>query len=214
MSVAFVQSLYLKFAVSSWSTSALVRLCRIESATRRRHCTLISQTQLSDDAENGKAADLKFMRLALTEAEKAYEENEVPIGAILVNREGTILASAHNQVEALHDCTRHAELTCLQRAMTVQKAWRMPACTMYCTLEPCAMCLSALALARVPRIVYAAPDLRLGACGSWINLPESKHPFHSFSDISSGLLAEQSASLLRQFFKRRRTERARHSKGN
>lgn len=158
--------------------------------------------------------DIANMRLALCEAEKAYVKDEVPIGAILVNESGMIIASGHNEVETQQDCTKHAELVCLQNAMHSQSSWRLNNCILYCTLEPCAMCLSALALARLSRIVYAAPDLRLGACGSWVDLTTVKHPYHSFSEVSGGVLADESSALLRQFFRRRRGEPPRFTKTN
>lgn len=146
------------------------------------------------------------MRLALSQARKAYISNEVPIGAVLVSPSGHPISSAHNLVETTNDVTAHAELLCIRHAMKTLGNWRLNGTTLYSTLEPCPMCLSALALARVHRIVYAAKDLRLGACGTWIHLHDMDHPFHKFNAVTGGVLEEESAALLRRFFKQRRRD--------
>lgn len=151
--------------------------------------------------------DVANMRLALAQARLAFGAGEVPVGAVLTSRCGaTVLAAAHNAVEADADVTSHAELLTIRRAMRTRRQWRLLDTTLYCTLEPCAMCLSALALARVPRIVYGAPDLRIGACGSWVDLAAERHPFHEFEQVVGGVLADESAELLRSFFRGRRSQ--------
>lgn len=152
------------------------------------------------------ALDEAMIREALKEARKAFAIGEVPIGAVLTDDRGRIISTGYNQVEALKDCTQHAELVCLRRSMKILGSWRLYNTTLYSTVEPCPMCLSALALARVSRIVYGAPDLRLGACGSWVDLSSQKHPYHSFRDVTSNVLEEECGALLRQFFQQRRTE--------
>ncbi|CAN8077153.1 unnamed protein product [Agarophyton chilense] len=150
-------------------------------------------------------SDERYMQAALRQAEKAFSMNEVPVGAVLIDAAGNIISQAHNLVESSTDCTQHAEMVCIRRAMAQRAAWRLSDTVLYCTLEPCAMCLSALLLARIRRVVYGARDLRLGACGTWIDITREKHPFHSFEQVEGGVLEQQSAALLREFFQRRRT---------
>lgn len=144
------------------------------------------------------ARDQQFMREALKEAQKAFDAREVPVGAILVHQ-NRIIARGHNQVELLNDATAHAEMICLSAGSEALSNWRLVETTLYCTLEPCAMCAGALLASRVSRLVYGAPDLRLGANGSWINLFKEKHPMHSI-EITSGILEAESADLMRRFF--------------
>lgn len=144
-------------------------------------------------------SDQRFMKLAIRQAQHGYREEEVPIGAVVVDKDGRVLATARNKVEELCDATAHAEINAMRQAAELTKSWRLLDCTLYTTLEPCAMCLSAAHSFRLRRIVYAAKDLRLGACGSWINLHENKHPMH-YVEITGGVLEEESALLLRRFF--------------
>lgn len=146
--------------------------------------------------------DLHFMREALKEAKKAFNQDEVPVGAVLVHNH-KIIARGHNQVELLQDATAHAEILCLTSGASVLGNWRLADTTLYCTLEPCCMCAGALLSSRVKRLVWGAPDLRQGANGSWINIFSQKHPMHEI-EISSGLLAAESADLLREFFQKQR----------
>lgn len=167
---------------------------------RKTHIKTVT-SQLNDDEY--------YMRQALLLADEAFSQAEVPVGAILVSEEGTIISRGRNSVESNNDCTCHAEINCLRHAMTTMSAWRLPHTTLFCTLEPCAMCLSALALARVSRIIYAAPDLRLGACGTWVDLVTPSHPFHNFEQVKGGVLADEAAEKMRQFFRKRRLEPSR-----
>lgn len=146
-----------------------------------------------------------MMRLALDQAQKAFLVGEVPIGAVLTDEHGVVVSTGHNQVEALSDCTQHAEIVCIREAMRIRRAWRLYNTVLYSTVEPCPMCLSALALARISRIVYGAPDIRLGACGSWVDLVQTKHPYHSFENVTSDVLSNECADLLRNFFKEKRS---------
>ncbi len=148
-----------------------------------------------------------FMREALKEARKAFEKEEVPVGAVLVH-ENRIIARGHNQVELLQDATAHAEMICLSAGSEALANWRLTKTTLYCTLEPCCMCAGALLAARVTRLVYGAPDLRLGAHGSWINLFAHEHPMHSL-EITSGILEAEAADLMRTFFQKQRKRDAR-----
>ncbi len=146
--------------------------------------------------------DLVFMREALKEAQKAFEANEVPVGAVLVC-ENRVIARGHNQVELLQDATAHAEMICLTAGAAVLKNWRLAHTTLYCTLEPCPMCAGALLSSRVERLVWAAPDLRLGANGSWIDLFAYKHPMHAI-EITGKILEEEAADLMVRFFQKQR----------
>lgn len=137
-----------------------------------------------------------FMRLALDEARAAYAENEVPIGAVLV-RGGKVLTSNHNRCEQLHDPTAHAELLCMQQAVT-QCGGRLSDCTLYVTMEPCAMCIGAAINAKLPRLVFGAFDTRAGCCGSVMDL--SDHCFLWSVEVWGGILEEECAGLLTDFF--------------
>jgi tRNA(adenine34) deaminase len=143
-----------------------------------------------------------FMRLALREADRASEHEDVPIGAVIV-RDGEVLAAGHNERELRGDPTAHAEILALQEAARVDGSWRVLDAVMYVTLEPCAMCAGALVLARLPRVVYAAADPKAGACGSVLDVLGEPRLNHR-PEVSGGLLAEESAALLRAFFAARR----------
>lgn len=150
--------------------------------------------------------DIHFMREALREAKKALAKDEVPVGAVLV-REGKVIARGHNEVELLQDATAHAEMICMTAGTTALENWRLSGTTLYCTLEPCAMCAGAILASRIQRLVWGAPDLRLGANGSWIDLFSMKHPMHSL-EITSRVLEEESAFLLKSFFEQTRKKKA------
>lgn len=149
-------------------------------------------------------SEKEWMQEALLEANKAFSMGEVPVGALII-LEGKCLSRAHNLVEASSIATKHAELIAMERASQQMGDWRLLGATLYTTLEPCTMCLGAAYLARIKKIVYAAPDIRHGACGSWVNLPEQTHPTHTI-EIEGGVLEEEAASLLRTFFQQRRKE--------
>ena len=144
------------------------------------------------------------MRDALRQAEKAYAADEVPVGAIVV-REGKIIARAHNQVELLKDATAHAEMLALTQAEAAVGDWRLTDCDLYVTKEPCAMCAGALVHTRIQRVVFGCPDPMAGSAGSLVNLlqmPGFNHRCH----ITSGLLQDECAAILQNFFRRRRQE--------
>lgn len=146
--------------------------------------------------------DEKFMLEALKEAWKAFEVGEVPVGAVLVKNK-QIIARGNNQVEQLKDATAHAEMLCLSSGEIALDNWRLLDTTLYCTLEPCMMCLGAMYLTRISRLVWGAPDLRHGVAGSWLNLVQNKHPMHTFT-VESGILKDFAAELMREFFQIRR----------
>jgi len=146
------------------------------------------------------------MKLALRHAQFAFREKEVPIGAVLVDDNGRVLASARNGVEASKDATAHAEVSVLRKGAQLLGDWRLSNCTLYTTLEPCAMCFGAVQGFRIRRLVYGARDVRLGALGSWTDLSANPHPFQTVQ-IRGGVLQDESATLLRRFFQLRRRER-------
>ncbi len=144
----------------------------------------------------------RWMKAALREAERAFETDEVPVGAVVV-KDAQIVGRGHNLVETLRDPTAHAEMIALSAAAEYRNQWRLDGCTMYVTLEPCAMCAGALVLARLERLVYAATDPKAGACESLYEIPRDPRLNHSVQ-ITAGVLAEPAAELLRDFFRRRR----------
>lgn len=150
--------------------------------------------------------DEYFMQLALEEACKAYEQQEVPVGAVAV-RGGEVIARDYNQVESLQDASAHAELLCLRKASQLLGGWRLSGVTLYTTLEPCALCAGAMYNFRIDRLVWGAPDIRQGAAGSWVNLFSCRHPIHPFLEVKGGVLGEVSAGLLRDFFRAKRGEK-------
>ena len=150
--------------------------------------------------------DQKYMQLALEMAKLAVQKEEVPVGAVLVS-EGLVISKKCNLVESLNDATAHAELLCIQEGARRLGSWRLLGTTLYTTLEPCSMCLGAILLARVSKVVYGAPDIRHGACGSFVNLLNQKHPTHTL-EIKAGVYEDESRMLLKNFFKKRRSENA------
>jgi tRNA(adenine34) deaminase len=143
-----------------------------------------------------------FMREALKEAKRAFDLDEVPIGAVLV-LDDRVIARGHNQVELLQDATAHAEMICLTAGASAIGNWRLLTATLYCTLEPCCMCAGAMLGSRVKKLVWAAPDIRMGANGSWINLFKEKHPMHEI-EVVSGVLQAEAADLMKVFFQKQR----------
>jgi tRNA(adenine34) deaminase len=143
-----------------------------------------------------------FMRLALREAERALEHEDVPIGAVVV-RGGEVLASAHNERELRQDPTAHAEIIALREAARALGTWRVLDAVIYVTLEPCAMCAGAIVLARVPRLVYGAADPKAGAAGSVLDVLGEPRLNHR-PEVAGGLLATECAELLSAFFAQRR----------
>ena len=145
--------------------------------------------------------DEQMMRLALEEAKKAAAMEETPVGAVVVC-DGKVVASAHNEREALLDITAHAELTAIRAAAKVLGNWRLSDCTVYVTLEPCPMCAGALISARVGRVVYGAKDAVAGAMGSVLNLP--RYPLGAYPVVEGGVLEAPCREILQDFFRQRR----------
>src|SRR5215470_20216633 len=142
------------------------------------------------------------MRAALREAQAALAKDEVPIGCVIVH-EGMIIGRGHNQVENLADATAHAEILAIGAASNALESWRLTDCTLYVTLEPCAMCAGAIILARVGRLVYGARDPKAGACGSVLDVIHEPRLNHRV-EIMEGVLAEECGTLLKEFFVRKR----------
>lgn len=147
--------------------------------------------------------DIKFMKMALLEAKKAMLNDEVPIGAVLV-KNGKILARAHNQKEQKDDVTAHAEMLVIRKASKKIKNWRLLDTTLYVTLEPCAMCASAIQQARISRIVYALEDYNNGAIDNGVRLYKQKS-VNKPPLVASGILKDEASTMLRDFFKQKRT---------
>jgi tRNA(adenine34) deaminase len=147
--------------------------------------------------------DYAHMARALDAAREAGARGEVPVGAVLVAADDSVVAVAANAPIASHDPTAHAEIVALRAAGRALRNYRLPGCTLYVTLEPCAMCVGALVHARLARVVYAARDPKTGACGSALDLAGSPHFNHRLS-VTGGVLEEESAALLRAFFEARR----------
>jgi tRNA(adenine34) deaminase len=146
--------------------------------------------------------DEYYMRLALREAERALEHDDVPVGCVIV-REGEVVASAPNERELRGDPTAHAEILALREASRIEGRWRLDDTVLYVTLEPCAMCAGAMVLARVPRVVFGALDPKAGAAGSVLDVLGEPRLNHR-PEVAEGLLADESAELLRAFFAPRR----------
>ncbi len=146
--------------------------------------------------------DEYFMRLALREAERAEEHEDVPIGAVVVS-DGEVLAVAHNERELRQDPTAHAEVIALREAARALGSWRVLDAVLYVTLEPCAMCAGAIVLSRIPRVVYGASDPKAGAAGSVLDVLAEPRLNHR-PEVAGGLLADECAALLSDFFASRR----------
>ena len=154
-------------------------------------------------AGNEYSQDLTFMRMALDEAAKAPAVGEVPIAALIVQG-NQVLAQAHNYRELWQDPTAHAEVIAIRAAATALGTWRLTDTTLYVTVEPCSMCIGAIILARVSRVVFGAWDPKAGACGSVFDLTNEPRLNHRV-EIVGGLLEAESQTLLQQFFRQLRT---------
>jgi len=146
--------------------------------------------------------DEYFMRFALREAQRAPEHEDVPIGAVVV-RDGELIGAGHNERELRQDPTAHAEVIALQAAARAVGGWRVLDAVLYVTLEPCAMCAGAIVLSRIPRVVYGASDPKAGAAGSVLDVLGEPRLNHR-PEVAGGLLADECATLLTDFFASRR----------
>jgi len=149
-----------------------------------------------------RVSDESFMREALRLAKKAFEADEVPVGAVVVRQE-KIIARSYNQVELLKDATAHAEMVALTEAEAAVGDWRLLDCDLYVTKEPCPMCAGAIVHTRIRRLIFGCPDPRGGAAGSILNLLQMPGLNHS-CDITAGVLQEECAAILQEFFRKKR----------
>lgn len=151
-------------------------------------------------------SDLHYMRLCLKQAKKAAEKGEVPVGALIVKREEDgsekIISYGYNKRETSKNAIMHAEISAINKACKKLHSWRLSGCTLYVTLEPCAMCAGACINSRIDRVVFGAHDLRFGALGSAVNLFEV--PFNHIPEYQGPIMQEQCAKILTDFFKERR----------
>ena len=161
------------------------------------------QPSSGNERPAGAVTDTGYMERALAAARAAGEQGEVPVGAILVERSGAVLAACGNAPIAAHDATAHAEIRALRKAGRAVGNYRLPGATLYVTLEPCPMCAGALLQARIARLVFGAADPRTGACGSVVDLLRDNRWNHRI-EVAGGVLAEECAELLRAFFAARR----------
>ena len=142
---------------------------------------------------------LLHMEMALEEAERAAAEDEVPVGAVIVSLQRGVIARAHNQREALHDPTAHAEMIAITQAAQALRSWRLEDCALYVTLEPCPMCAGAIVLARLPLLVYGTTDPKAGACETLYRITSDPRLNHR-AQVISGVLAARCAAVLSDFF--------------
>ncbi len=150
-------------------------------------------------------SDEYWMKLALEEAERAFQEDEVPVGAVIIKDE-KIVARAHNSTESSKDVLAHAELLVIEQARKKCGKWLYD-CILYVTLEPCTMCAGAIVLSRINRVVFGAFDEKNGACGSLYNILYDTRLNHN-PELKSGVLAHECGAILRKFFKEKRTNRS------
>jgi tRNA(adenine34) deaminase len=154
-------------------------------------------------------ADIEWMQQALAQAEQAQQLGEVPVGAVLVDAQGQLLATGFNRTIIDHDPTAHAEIVALRAGAKQVQNYRLPGASLYVTLEPCAMCLGAMLHARLARVVFGAADPKTGVCGSVLNLALEKQLNHH-TQVEGGVLAQECGDTLRQFFKERRSKDFKH----
>lgn len=150
--------------------------------------------------------DEKYMSMAIKEARKAYNKDEVPVGAVIV-KDGKIIAKGYNIKESKQDTTKHAEIIAIQKASKNLKTWRLSGCTMYVTLEPCTMCAGALIQSRLDRVVIGAMDEKTGACGSILNVLKD-YKFNHTVELTTGVLEQECKEILQNFFKELRKHKA------
>lgn len=148
---------------------------------------------------NDADTDRRFMKIALDEARKAFDADEVPIGAIVVSR-GQVIGRGHNLTESLTDITAHAEMQAITAAEAMLGGKYLTDCTIYVTVEPCLMCAGALGWSQIPRIVFGAADPKRGYSVF------TRHPFHPRSQVTSGVLGDECAALMREFFAKKRNQ--------
>ena len=143
----------------------------------------------------------KYMKIALDEARKAYDEGEIPVGAVIV-KNGEIISLGRNDREKTNDATGHAEIVAIREACRKLGGWHLDGCELYVTLEPCPMCMGAIVNSRIKRVTFGAKDAKAGACGSVINM--CSYPLNHKPTVDSGILSEECAKILSDFFYNKR----------
>ena len=149
--------------------------------------------------------DVRFMRMALRQAQIAFDMKEIPIGCVIV-KDGVVIGKGYNQVEQLKDATAHAEIIAIGTAASTLDNWRLDGCTLYVTLEPCPMCAGAILNSRVSRVVYGSPDSRFGGCGTTIDVITG-NALKREVQVTGGILADECLGLLKGFFQQMRLEK-------
>lgn len=152
------------------------------------------------------ASDTFFMSQAMRQAQRAYREKEVPVGAVIVHQGRSIIARAHNQVETLKDATAHAEMLALTQAQSSFGDWRLTDCDLYVTKEPCPMCAGAIVHCRIRRVIFGCGDAKGGAAGGVVNILQMPTLNHA-SEITPGVMADESILLLKDFFQKARAKK-------
>jgi len=147
--------------------------------------------------------DHYYMGLALAEAEEAYQIGEIPIGAVLVDEGGNVIASAHNMRETWQDATAHAEVIVIREACRLLNRWRLTGTTLYVTIEPCPMCAGALVMSRIDRLVYGSSDYKAGGVESIFNIVQNEALNHQMA-VAAGIRADECSAIMKRFFKERR----------
>ena len=146
--------------------------------------------------------DEEFMDMALAEARQAYDQGEIPIGAVLV-LDGQVIARGHNQRESWRDATAHAEMIVIREACRLLNRWRLSGTTLYVTIEPCPMCAGALVMSRVDRLVYGSPDYKAGAVESLFNVAQNAALNHRL-EVTAGVRTDECSGIMKEFFRQRR----------
>lgn len=149
--------------------------------------------------ETSSERDERYMRMALDEARRAADMGEVPVGAVVVTARGTVAGRGHNLTEQLGDVTAHAEMLAITSAANALGGKYLPECTLYVTVEPCTMCAGAIGWSQIGRVVYGASDAKRG-----YSTVTCRSPFHARATVTAGVLADECATLMKQFFARRR----------
>lgn len=155
----------------------------------------------------------RWMSLALREAEKAFEKNEVPVGAVVLDSNGSVVGRGFNQTEMLGDATAHAEMIALTAAMATMDSKYLQDCTLVVTLEPCPMCAGAILLAKVGRVVFGSYDAKMGAAGTLFNLLDNPKLTHR-AELIGGIMEEKTTALLKEFFAKARYEHKNYQRNN
>ncbi len=159
---------------------------------------------MREEIEIGRRSDEDYMALAMREAARAREEDEVPVGAVVV-LDGRVIGKGHNQRERLSDPTAHAEMIAITAAAEAIGSWRLEGATLYVTLEPCPMCAGATVNARIERVVFGAVDSKAGACGTLFNIPADQRLNHRVK-VLGGILAEEGGAILTSYFREKRKQ--------